>query len=61
MIAASPELKWCDTSHRGYMVTTIEPDRVSNDWVLLDTIRQRSLAARVGHSARVDRGRHGLA
>jgi|SRR5690242_5603104 len=61
MIAASPELKWCDTSHRGYMVTTIEPERVSNDWVLLDTIRQRSLAARVGHSARVDRGRHVLA
>jgi len=43
------------------MVTTIEPDRVTNDWVLLATIRQRSLAARVGHSARVDRGRHVLA
>ena len=61
LVAASPELKWCDTSHRGYMVTTIEPDRVSNDWVMLDTIRQRSLAARVGHSASVMRGRRMLA
>ncbi|HEX7656048.1 MAG TPA: alkaline phosphatase D family protein [Sphingomonas sp.] len=61
LVAASPELKWCDTSHRGYMVTTITPDRVSNDWVMLDTIKARSLAARVGHSATVERGRRVMA
>lgn len=43
------------------MVTTITPDRVSNDWVMLDTIKARSLAARVGHSATVERGRRVMA
>lgn len=57
MVDANPELKWCDTSRRGYMAMTITPDRVDNDWLFVDTIRQRSAAAKVGHSASVMRGR----
>ena len=27
LVAANPELKWCDTSRRGYMAMTLTPDR----------------------------------
>jgi alkaline phosphatase D len=58
LVAANPELKWCDTSRRGYMVTTLERDRASNDWVFVDTVRHRSTRAGVGHTAIVRRGRN---
>jgi alkaline phosphatase D len=57
LVEANPELKWCDTSRRGYMAMTITPDRVSNDWLFVDTIRQRNPAASIGHTATVMRGR----
>lgn len=57
LVAANPELKWCDTSRRGYMALTITPDRVRNDWLFVDTIRERRATASVGHSAEVRRGR----
>jgi alkaline phosphatase D len=58
LVAANPELKWCDTSRRGYMALTLERDRVRNDWVFVDTVRERSLKASIGHSASVARGRN---
>jgi alkaline phosphatase D len=61
LVAASPELKWCDTSHRGYMALTLTPDRATNDWVFVDTILQRSANARTGHTATVERGRNVMA
>lgn len=57
MVAANPELKWCDTSRRGYMAMTLTPDRVTNDWLFVDTIKSRTPRASVGHSATVRRGR----
>ena len=61
LVAANPELKWCDTSRRGYMSMTITPDRVSNDWVFVDTVKQRIPRASIGHSATVTRGRRVMA
>jgi alkaline phosphatase D len=61
LVATNPELKWCDTSRRGYMVTTLTPERASNDWVFLDTVTERSLKASVGHTATVMRGRNVMA
>lgn len=57
LVAANPELKWCDTSRRGYMALTLTPERATNDWLFVDTILQRSPRATVGHSASVARGR----
>jgi alkaline phosphatase D len=57
LVAANPELRWCDTSHRGYMALTLTPERATNDWVFVDTVRERSAGASVGHSATVTRGR----
>ena len=61
LVAASPELKWCDTSRRGYMALTITPERVSNDWIFVDTIKAKSMAAATGHTATVSRGRNVMA
>ncbi|MBB3694547.1 alkaline phosphatase [Sphingomonas sp. BK580] len=61
MVEGNPELKWCDTSRRGYMSLTITPEQVRNDWLFVDTIRQRTPRASVGHSATVQRGRRVMA
>ncbi|MBS0478136.1 MAG: alkaline phosphatase D family protein [Proteobacteria bacterium] len=58
LVAANPELKWCDTSRRGYMALTITPARVSNDWMFVDSIKTRSANAVVGHTATVMHGRN---
>ncbi|MEI9927401.1 MAG: alkaline phosphatase D family protein [Sphingomonas sp.] len=61
MVGANPELKWCDTSRRGYMATTLTPERVRNDWVFVDTVLRRDPGASVGYSTSVERGRNGMA
>lgn len=58
LVDANPELKWCDTSRRGYMALTITPTKVTNDWIFVDTIKTPSVAASVGHTATVMRGRN---
>ncbi|WP_315761382.1 alkaline phosphatase D family protein [Sphingomonas sp. Y38-1Y] len=61
MVAANPELKWCDTSRRGYMALTLTPDAATNEWLFVDTIRKRRATASVGHKATVTRGRNVMA
>ncbi len=61
LVAGNSELTWCDTSRRGYMAMTVAADRVSNDWIMVDTIKTRSPRAVVAHHASVRRGRPVLA
>ncbi len=61
LVERNPELKWADTSRRGYMALTLTADRVRNDWVFADTVLKRTPAAKVGHSATVERGRNVMA
>ena len=61
LVDANPELKWCDTSRRGYMAMTLTPHTVRNDWMFADTVRQRTPAASIGHTATVRRGRNVMA
>ena len=56
LVAANPELKWCDTSRRGYMALTLTPDSARNDWLFVDTVQARLAKASVGHSAAVTHG-----
>ncbi len=53
LVAANPELKWCDTSRRGYMALNFMRDAMTCEWQLLDTIRERSVtcATRTAHVA----------
>jgi alkaline phosphatase D len=43
MVATNRELRWCDTSRRGYMVVTLTPEAARCDWTLLDTVRERGV------------------
>lgn len=40
-LAANPQLKWCDTSQRGYMAVELTPRAASSEWRFMTTVRQR--------------------
>jgi len=61
LVASNRELKWCDTSRRGYMALTLTPDSATNDWIMVDTIKAHTIAASIGHTAKVTRGRNVMA
>ncbi len=56
LIGASDELRWADTSQRGYMTVALTPDQARAEWLFLDTIRRPSLAIATRHQAAVQRG-----
>jgi alkaline phosphatase D len=56
-IAANPELKWADTSRRGYMMIEVTPERVTGEWLFLQTIKARDTALAGTHRMQVQRGR----
>lgn len=41
-IAANPNLKWCDTSQRGYMTVDITRDHVRADWIFVPSRNLRT-------------------
>jgi alkaline phosphatase D len=61
LVKTNPELAWCDTSRRGYMDLTVQADRVTNTWIMSDSILNRSPRATIGHRASVERGRNRMA
>jgi len=60
-IAANPELKWADTSRRGYLMVEVTPQRVTGEWQFLKTITERSTQLSGTHRMHVERGRKALA
>ena len=58
LVRASPELKWADTSRRGYMALTLTPQSATNEYVFMQTLATRSTATQPSHTMRV---RHGAA
>ena len=56
-VAANPELKWADTSRRGYMMIEVTPQRVTGEWQFLRTITTRSLELSGTHRMQVALGR----
>ena len=56
MVARNPQLKWADTSRRGYLTLEITPDRATGEWVFLDTVRERSTRIAGNHRMNVTRG-----
>lgn len=56
LVKASPELKWCDTSRRGYMTLTLTPTAATNEWVFMKTIASRSVATDPSQRMRVRAG-----
>jgi alkaline phosphatase D len=56
-VATNPELKWADTSRRGYMMLDVTPQRVTGEWQFLRTVSQRDLTLSGTHRMHVERGR----
>ena len=56
-MAANPELKWADTSQRGYMMIEVTPKRVTGEWLFMRTIKARDTALAGSHRMQVERGR----
>ncbi|MBP6442355.1 MAG: alkaline phosphatase D family protein [Sphingorhabdus sp.] len=51
------ELRWVDTSNRGYMHLSLTPQAATNEWVFMQTIKDVSLATKAGHKMKVRPGR----
>ena len=60
MTAEQRELRWVDTSNRGYMHMSLTPQAATNEWVFMDTIRNVSSVTKASHRMRVRAGRRVL-
>ena len=60
-VAANPELRWADTSQRGYMMIDITPQRVTGEWLFMRTIQSPNVELAGSHQMHVDRGRRAFA
>lgn len=60
VIKASPGLRWCDTSRRGYLTVTFTPAQARGEFVFMETIARPSLATSKGQALTVKRGRNRL-
>jgi alkaline phosphatase D len=56
-VATNPELAWGDTSQRGYMMIDIAPQRVTGQWLFMQTVKSRSTALAGSHRMSVEHGR----
>jgi alkaline phosphatase D len=61
LVQHNRQLKWADTHRRGYMTLELTPDRATNEWLFLDTVRQRSTRIAARHRVTVARGANRLA
>jgi alkaline phosphatase D len=52
------ELRWVDTSNRGYMHLSLTPQAATNEWVFMQTVKDVSLATKTGHKMKVRPGRN---
>jgi alkaline phosphatase D len=55
--ASKQELRWADTSNRGYMHLALTPQAATNEWVFMQTVKDISLATKTGHKMKVRPGR----
>lgn len=56
LVDTNPDLKWCDTAQRGYMMVSLTPEAAQCDWHFMETIRTRSTALAMTQTARVRPG-----
>lgn len=60
-VDASPDLAWCDTSQRGYMVLDVQADRISNEWLFIPSRIARTVKVSGTHRMQVARDTRKLA
>ena len=59
-VDASPDLVWCDTSQRGYMVLDVQADHISNEWLFIPSRIARTAKVSGTHRMQVARGKRKL-
>ena len=60
LVEHNRQLKWADTSRRGYMTLELTPERATNEWLFLDTVQERSTRIAGRHRMSVVRGTNRL-
>ena len=60
LVAANPEMAWCDTSRRGYLTVAFTPESARCDWVFMSGIRTPGITTSQGQAATVKRGKRGM-
>ncbi len=58
--ANKAELRWMDSSNRGYMHLSLTPQAATNEWVFVETVKTKSLATKSSHKMKVRPGRNVL-
>jgi alkaline phosphatase D len=54
--AGSSQIRWAETSRRGYFTVEMTPERAMAEFVFMDTVRQPSMAVASRHQMSVVRG-----
>lgn len=44
LVEANPQLKWCDSSQRGYMAVELTPASATSEWRFMASVRQKGTA-----------------
>ncbi len=55
--ASKQELRWMDSSNRGYMMLSLTPAAATNEWIFMETVKDVSLATKPSHKMKVRPGR----
>jgi alkaline phosphatase D len=50
LVRIMPDLKFAETSHRGYLLLTLTPDSARGDWIFVSSVLDNSFSAEVGRS-----------
>ena len=61
LAGASPELKWADTSRRGYLTVELTPETAAGEWVFMNGVAERGLDTGPSRTMTVARGRRRFA
>ncbi|MDT9598940.1 alkaline phosphatase D family protein [Sphingosinicella rhizophila] len=56
LVAHNRQLRWADTSRRGYLTIELTPERATGEWLFMDTIRERSTILAGRHAMTVRAG-----
>lgn len=56
-VSASPELKWADTSQRGYVMIDVTPEVLTGEWLFMRSARVKGSQLAGSHRMTVQRGR----
>ncbi len=53
-VGRNEQLKWAETSRRGYLTVQLTPARATGEWIFLDTVREQSLVVASRHTMQVE-------